>query len=130
MPADVAATFDASDREVRDALLSLRHLILDTAAETADVGPLEESLKWGQPSYRPLDGGGTTVRVAPVRGSSTTYGMYVTCSTSLVEQWRDAFGELFRYDGTRGILFEVGAPVPTDEVRACVVMALTYHRTD
>ncbi len=34
-----------------DRLLFLRELIYDTAARIEGVGPLEEALKWGQPSF-------------------------------------------------------------------------------
>lgn len=34
-------------KPVKDALLALRQLVLDTARETDGVGPMEETLKWG-----------------------------------------------------------------------------------
>ncbi|MGI9414318.1 MAG: hypothetical protein ACR2PM_11650 [Hyphomicrobiales bacterium] len=48
---DVRAVFDSYPKQTRDRLLALRGLILDTAARTEGVGALEETLKWGQPSY-------------------------------------------------------------------------------
>jgi hypothetical protein len=47
----VEAVFDAYPRPVRAKLLALRRLILDTAKRTEGVGRLQETLKWGQPSY-------------------------------------------------------------------------------
>ena len=47
----VAAVFAAYPAELRDRLMALRRLIFETAATTEGVGPLEETLKWGQPSY-------------------------------------------------------------------------------
>ena len=36
---------------MRKKLLHLRQIILDTASETEGVNELEETLKWGEPSY-------------------------------------------------------------------------------
>ena len=45
----VEAVFDAYPEPARGRLMALRRLILETAAATEGVGPLEETLKWGQP---------------------------------------------------------------------------------
>jgi hypothetical protein len=47
----VDGVFDAYPKPVKAKLLALRRLILDTAKATQGVGELEETLKWGQPSY-------------------------------------------------------------------------------
>ena len=60
----VAATFAAFAPPQRQTLLSLRDIILDTAATNPMIGPLDESLKWGEPAYRPARNRvGTTVRL-------------------------------------------------------------------
>ena len=48
----VEAVFRAYPKPVKAKLLALRRLIFDTARATEGVGALEETLKWGQPSYR------------------------------------------------------------------------------
>ena len=35
----------------REKLLLIRTLIFDVAKQTPDVGEIEETLKWGEPSY-------------------------------------------------------------------------------
>jgi len=45
----------------RKRLLQLRGLIFDVAAGTADIGKLEETLKWGEPAY--IADKGTTLRL-------------------------------------------------------------------
>jgi hypothetical protein len=47
----VDAVFSAYPKPVKAKLLALRRLIFDTAKATEGVGALEETLKWGQPSY-------------------------------------------------------------------------------
>lgn len=126
---DVAAVFASYDVDVRDELLELRLLILDTARETAGVGAIEEALRWGQPSYLTSESGsGSTIRVAPKRpGSEYDYAMFFICHTDLVESFKDLFGDVFVYDGNRALLFSVGEGRPEDELRACITMALTHH---
>lgn len=59
----VASVFRSYPAALRPMLLALRELILDVAARTDGVGPLTETLKWGQPSYLTAEtGSGTTVR--------------------------------------------------------------------
>ena len=48
---NVAEVFRRYPAELRARLMALRELIFDVAAGTEGVGPLRETLKWGQPSY-------------------------------------------------------------------------------
>ena len=127
----VASTFDAYDGAVRKELLALRQLILDTANATPDVGPIEETLKWAQPSYlTSVSGSGSTIRIAPTaKKSSHDYAMFFICHTTLVDDFKSLFGDLFSYDGNRAVLFRVGDTIPKNELRECIAMALTYHRS-
>ncbi|MEM7324740.1 MAG: DUF1801 domain-containing protein [Actinomycetota bacterium] len=128
----VADTFAAIPNPVRTDLLRLRDLILEVAEETAGVGPLEETLKWGQPSYLTSESGsGTTIRIAPTRPEDPhDYGLYVHCQTDVIPRVRDLFGDTLDYDGNRGLLFRAEQELPVDELRQCIVLALTYHRRD
>lgn len=128
-PPDVAAAFAAFPDASRQQLLALRDLILETAAALPEVGEIEETLKWGEPSYLPkANRVGTTVRIAWKEKTPDQVAMYVHCQTNLVDTFRTRFPEL-RCDGNRAVLFDVGAPLPVDALAACVEMALTYHLT-
>ena len=48
---EVGRVFEAYPTQVRKQMLSLRELILTTAASTEGVGEIEEALKWGEPAY-------------------------------------------------------------------------------
>jgi hypothetical protein len=123
----VKAAFDAHPRGVRARLMTLRQLILDTAASTEGVGRLQETLKWGQPSYlTPETKSGTTVRIDALKDGGSV-AIYVHCRTGLVEGFRSRYPEL-RYEGNRAIVFRATDDIPPDAVRHCVAMALTYHR--
>ncbi len=134
----VADTFGSFEPEVRNALLTLRSLILSTAVETDGVGRVEETLKWGQPSYlTPETNSGSTIRIAPITSGSKAssgpddnaprYAMFFICHTNLVEQFEGLFGDTFSYDGGRALLFSLDEQLPEDELRQCIAMALTYH---
>ena len=47
----VARVFDRYPEPGRKNLIRLRQLVLDAASETEGVETLEETLKWGEPSY-------------------------------------------------------------------------------
>lgn len=126
--AAVARAFDGYSKEMRRPLLSLRRLILDTAAATPGVGALEETLKWGEPAYLTSESkSGSTVRINPKPGSDSQYALYFNCKTSLVDTFRTLFPDTFMFEGNRGIVFDVGEPLPKKELQTCISMALTYH---
>jgi hypothetical protein len=123
----VEAVFDAYPKPVKGRLLALRRLILDTAKATRGVGALEETLKWGQPSYlTPETKSGSTIRIDQVKPIPGQYAVYFHCQTNLVETFRELYPEL-RYRGNRAILLDAGQTLPETELRHCVALALTYH---
>lgn len=127
--ARVGAVFAAYPAGVRDRLLALRALIFATAAETAGVGPLVETLKWGQPSYlTAATGSGSTIRIDQVKGDPGRYALYVNCRTTLVDSFRALYPDAMAYAGSREASLRVDAPVPVAELRHCIALALTYHR--
>ncbi len=122
-----AALFDGYPAPVKARLLALRRLILDTAKATKGVGPLEETLKWGQPSYLTAESGsGSTIRIDQVKPATVQYAVYFHCQTNLVETFRELYPEL-SYSGNRAILLNVADRVPEAALRHCVALALTYH---
>ena len=71
--------------------LALRKLIFDTAAQTEGVGELEETLKWGQPSYlTPETKSGSTIRIDGSGGDGRC-AVYFICHTNLVESFRELY---------------------------------------
>ncbi|MGF6310321.1 hypothetical protein ABIB82_004425 [Bradyrhizobium sp. i1.8.4] len=121
------ALFDAYPAPVKAKLLALRRLIFDTAKATKGVGALEETLKWGQPSYlTPETGSGSTVRIDQAKPAADQVAIYFHCQTNLVETFRELYPEL-RYSGNRAILLDVTGKLPEPALRHCVALALTYH---
>lgn len=104
----------------------LRDLVLDVAVGIADLYKLEETLKWGEPSY--VTKHGSTLRMDWKARSPDQYALYFQCSSRLVPTFKVVFGELFQYEGSRAIIFKVGEAIPKDEVRQCIAMTLNYHK--
>jgi hypothetical protein len=124
-PAD--ALFVAYPAPVRTKLLALKRLIFATAKTTKGVGALEETLKWGQPSYlTPETGSGSTIRIDQVKPAADQVAIYFHCQTNLVETFRELYPEL-SYSGNRAILLDVAGKLPETALRHCVALALTYH---
>lgn len=124
----VRAVFDAWPPSVRPALLALRDTILATAAETDDVGALDESLKWGEPAYRPArPRTGTTVRINTVKGQPDRYAAYFHCQSGLIGQFRMLYPDDFIFEGERALIFDVAQAPPAEPLRHCIALALTHH---
>jgi hypothetical protein len=78
----VGETFAAFPPSVRKKILALRRLIFETADATEGVGPITETLKWGQPSHLiEASRSGTTIRLGWKASAPTQYAMYVHCQT-------------------------------------------------
>lgn len=124
--AGVKTVFDAYPASLRKRLMALRRLILTTASETDGVGEIVETLKWGQPSYLTVKPkSGTTIRI-DAHGDG--YAMFVNCKTTLVDTYRELYGDMLKFEGTRAVVFSMNEEMPEDEVRHCVALALMYHK--
>ncbi len=124
----VAAVFDSYERDIREALLDLRELIFAVADETPGVGDLEETLKWGQPSYVTRSPrSGTTIRLGPAPSGSPRYAMYVHCQTTLIATFRSRYADTFDFDGKRALVLDPGRALDVKALAECIAMALTYH---
>ena len=123
---DVAQIFDSYPEDMRKRMMRLRQLVLDTASETEGVNSLEETLKWGEPSY--LTKGGSTVRIDWKVRAPDQYAMYFNCNTPLIETFIEIYGDTFTFEGKRAIVFGETDELPVDQLKHCVSTALTYHR--
>jgi hypothetical protein len=123
--AAVAAVFDSFPPKVRSRLLALRALIFDTAAATGGVGALEETLRWGEPSYLTTQSqSGSMIRLNFRDGKCA---MCFHCQTNLVARFREIYPGSLNCEGNRAILLGDGDDFPEDALRHCVALALTYR---
>jgi hypothetical protein len=113
---EVARVFKDYPESMRRSLMRLRRLIFDTAARLDGVGPLEETLRWGEPAYVTTSGSGSTIRIDRRRKRPNQY------------DFRAAFPDTFTFEGNRAIVFDAGDRVPVRHLAVCISAALTYHR--
>ena len=123
---NVRARFESFPEPERGHLLALRRLIFECAAATPGVGPLEETLKWGQPAYlTPVTRSGSTIRLGiPKQGG---YAVFTHCQTSLIDDFRERFPDDFRFDGNRAVEFQADESPALDKLGILVREALTYR---
>jgi hypothetical protein len=129
MPAGVSAAFSVFPDHVRARLLEARDLIFETAANIEGVGPLTETLKWGEPAYlTEATRSGSTIRLGWFRSSERGCALLFNCRTTLVDDFRERFPGVFAYEKNRAILLDAREPLPKAPLSVCLGMALTYHR--
>lgn len=129
---EVEPVFAAYPPEIRARLLDLRRLILETAAATPGVGPLEETLKWGQPSYLTAESkSGSTVRIDRAKDEPgqprERVAVYFHCGSGLVESFKELYPRELSYGGRRAIVFAPGEEIQEAPLRHCLALALTHH---
>jgi len=110
---------------VRDKMQHLRELVIETAEETEGVTILEETLKWGEPSF--VTKNGSTLRMDWKQKTPNQYAMYFQCTSRLVDTFRLVFDHKFQYEGKRAIVFELNQKIPELELKECIKASLIYH---
>lgn len=122
----VEEVFKTYPREVKQQMLHLREMVLKTASETEGLEKLEETLKWGEPSY--VTKHGSTLRMDWKVKTPEQYAMYFKCTSKLVPRFKTIFKDKFSYEKNRAILFKLDEEIHEAELKQCVKMALTYHK--
>ena len=129
MENDVTQAFERLEPDVRTCLLEVRELVLSTAEEL-EVGPLTETLKWGEPAYlTERSGAGTTIRLGESKGKPGYCAIFVHCQTTLVSEFRETIDDpAVGFEGNRAVTFPASLPLPREALRHCIAQALTYKR--
>jgi hypothetical protein len=112
--------------EAQKQLLELRELIIETAEETEGVNELEESLKWGEPSYGCKTG--TTIRMDWKEKQPDQYALYFQCTSKVVPTAKTLFKNQLNFEGNRAIVLPLNEPLPKNILKQCLVLALRYHK--
>lgn len=122
----VQNVFDQYPKSVKGSMLNLRTLMLQTASEIEGLEKLEETLKWGEPSY--LTKKGSTVRIDWKKKTPDQYAVYFKCTSKLVATFKIIYNEKFKFEGNRAIIFQLDDSIPENELKHCIALALTYHQ--
>lgn len=119
----VQKVFNNYPTTVKPKLEGLRSLIIETANEL-DIENLEETLKWGEPSY--IAKKGSTIRIHWKTKTPNQYAMYFSCSTQLVPTFRVVYQNTFQFEGKRALVFNLDEEIPVKSLKQCIKTALTY----
>jgi hypothetical protein len=125
MDLSVKKKFESYPQNISALLENIRAQIM-LAAEESGVGKIEETLKWGEPSY--LAKGGSAIRFDWKSRAPDQYGIYFNCNTILVETFKELYGDIFSYESNRAIIFQLNDVVPVQELRHCFGLSLRYHK--
>ena len=121
----VESKFQSYPEVAKSKLNHLRNLILEVATENESITELEETLKWGEPSY--LVKKGSTIRIDWKTKTPDQYAIYFKCTSKLVPTFKVVYGDVFKYEKNRAILFGLNGKVPEKELKVCIGLALNYH---
>ena len=123
---EVQSVFNRYPDHVRKKIEALRQLIFDTAEGIEEISSIEETLKWGEPSYLTVHG--STVRIDWKSRNPEQYAMYFKCTSKLVPTFRAVFGDRLKFEDNRAIVFELDEELPEMILKKCITAALMYHK--
>ena len=123
---EVKLVFNNYPDSVRNKMFALRELVLETAREINGITNIEETLKWGEPSY--LTKNGSTIRIDWKLKTPNQYAMYFKCTSRLVEVFKIIFNNRFDFEANRAIVFQLNDKIPVEDLKYCIKAALTYHK--
>jgi len=125
MKAEVRERFDSYPRQIKPLILELRELVF-SVVEDLNLGEIDESLKWGEPSYQVK--GGSPVRMDWKSKSPNQYCLFFHCHTKLVDTFRELYSDVLEFEGNRAIVLHTNKNLPKTVIRHCLEMAMRYKK--
>ncbi|HCH5323623.1 DUF1801 domain-containing protein [Vibrio parahaemolyticus] len=116
--------FDEYPDNARVRLEELRNIVFQVASEL-ELGKVDETLKWGEPSYSVKTG--SPLRMDWKLKSPNSYYVFFNCQTKLVDTFRELYGDELVFQGNRAIVLSLSKPLPERIIKSCLELALTYH---
>ncbi|UPW18996.1 DUF1801 domain-containing protein [Agarivorans sp. TSD2052] len=111
--------------EVSAKLVYLRALILNTAAEL-DLGEVNETLKWGEPSFAVKSG--SPMRIDWKPKTPHHYYLFFNCQTRLLDTFRELYRDQLTFQGNRAIVLTLAEALPEAAIKHCITLAFTYQK--
>ena len=125
MNQSVKQKFTTYPENIAVVLHEIRSLILQVAVQDG-ITELEETLKWGEPSY--ISKIGTTICFDHKPKSAEQFCIYFNCKTKLIETFKELYGDTFVYQGNRALVFKLNQTLPSRELAHCLSLALCYKK--
>lgn len=123
MKSEVQEKFDRYPEHIIPLMFQLRDLMF-SVAESQNMGEVEETLKWGEPSY--LVKNGSAVRMDWKPKSPGQYYLFFHCQTKLVDTFRELYSSSLAFQGNRAIVLNVNSKLPERVIRHCIELAFRY----
>ena len=125
MQDSVKQKFMTYPESIAAVLHEIRDLIFQVAAQDG-ITTVEETLKWGEPSY--ISKTGSTIRFDYKPKAPDQYCVYFNCKTKLIDTFKELYGDTFVYQGNRALVFELEQALPNKELAHCLSLALRYKK--
>lgn len=125
MHPEIASKIQTYPAQAQEVFLAVRKLIM-LVAETEIEHELEETLKWGEPSY--LIKGGSTIRIDWKASEPDYFCVFFNCKTSLVMTIKELYGDTFLYKGSRTVMLSLHEALPEAALKHSFSLALRYHK--
>jgi Domain of unknown function (DU1801) len=103
----------------------IRNLIYETAKQE-NLGNIEESIKWGEPSFKAANG--SPIRIDWKLNTPDKFYIFFNCRTILVETFREIYSSALKFEGNRAIVLELSEEIPKNILQHCISLALNYHK--
>ena len=107
-------------------LQRLRELVHEAGESIEPTITIEESLKWGEPTF--LTKNGSTIRIDWKVKKADQYAIYFNCHSQLIPVFRLLFNNVFTFEGNRAIILDLDEKIPETELKIIFTAALTYHK--
>ncbi|EHR6782868.1 DUF1801 domain-containing protein [Vibrio parahaemolyticus] len=117
--------FDEYPDNARVRLEELRNLVFQVASEL-ELGEVDETLKWGEPSYSVKTG--SPLRMDWKLKSPNSCYLFFNCQTKLIDTFRELYSDELVFQGNRAIVLSLTKPLPETVIKSCLELALTYHQ--
>ena len=125
---DIENIYNAFPPPIQKNCLKLRSAIFDIAKKHLEIGPIEETLRWGEPAYLTSKSkSGSMIRIHHKQNKPYDFALYFLCNTTLVAQFKQQFPKTFTFRGNRALEFMVNQPLPMKQINNCIYQALTYY---
>jgi len=125
MPNTIAHVIGNYSEPAKEAFAKLRNILLEEA-KLHHLGDIEESLKWGEPSFKSKHG--SPVRIHWRDKDPEIISIYVNCQSKLLDTYRQLYPDTFVYMGNRELQVQLAKPLAETALRHCFNIAMNYHK--
>ncbi|WP_119395751.1 DUF1801 domain-containing protein [Salinibius halmophilus] len=94
--------------------------------EQHNLGPIEQSVKWGEASFSVKTG--SPIRMDWKAKAPEYVSLFFNCQAKLVDTFRELYGDQLSLVGNRELALPLDQPIPEEAVKHCLLLALTYKK--